>query len=75
MDTRYGFRDHASSTGGVIDKLTEMVEMLDRTVAATRRAADLRPLMLDDLGLVPAVVECTKQFHAALRCALHTFSC
>ncbi|MBG6071018.1 MULTISPECIES: sensor histidine kinase [unclassified Polaromonas] len=50
-------RDHASSVPGrVIDKLTEMVEMLDRTVAATRRmAADLRPLMLDDLGLVPAI--------------------
>ena len=30
--------------------------MLEETVAATRRiAADLRPLMLDDLGLVPAV--------------------
>lgn len=40
----------------VMTKLNEMVEMLDRTVAATRRmAADLRPLMLDDLGLVPAI--------------------
>lgn len=50
-------RDHASSVSGMVtDKLTEMVEMLDRTVAATRRmAADLRPLMLDDLGLVPAI--------------------
>lgn len=37
-------------------RLGEMVEMLDRTVAATRRiASDLRPLLLDDLGLVPAV--------------------
>ena len=33
-----------------------MEAMLDKTVAATRRiATDLRPLMLDDLGLVPAV--------------------
>jgi len=40
----------------VAEKLDEMVEMLDRTVAATRRmASDLRPLMLDDLGLVPAI--------------------
>ena len=32
-----------------------MQVMLDTTVAATRRiSADLRPLMLDDLGLVPA---------------------
>src|SRR5438045_7413835 len=33
-----------------------MEGLLDRTVASTRRiSADLRPLMLDDLGLVPAV--------------------
>ena len=44
-------------------KLNEMVEMLDRTVAATRRmAADLRPLMLDDLGLVPAIEWLTSSF-------------
>lgn len=37
-------------------KLGDMLGMLDTTVAATRRiAADLRPLMLDDLGLVPAI--------------------
>jgi PAS domain S-box-containing protein len=37
-------------------KLREMLAVLDGTVAATRRiAADLRPLLLDDLGLVPAV--------------------
>ena len=37
-------------------RLNEMLEMLDRAVAATRRiASDLRPLLLDDLGLVPAV--------------------
>ncbi len=36
-------------------KLAVMQAMLDGTVAATRRiSADLRPLMLDDLGLVPA---------------------
>ena len=37
-------------------KLDRMESLLKSTVAATRRiAADLRPLMLDDLGLVPAV--------------------
>lgn len=37
-------------------KLASMLAMLDAAVAATRRiAADLRPLMLDDLGLGPAV--------------------
>lgn len=56
MDTIW-VRDHVlSAPGTVATKLNEMVEMLDRTVAATRRmAADLRPLMLDDLGLVPAI--------------------
>jgi PAS domain S-box-containing protein len=37
-------------------KLAEMLAMLDASVAATRRiAADLRPLLLDDLGLMPAI--------------------
>jgi PAS domain S-box-containing protein len=37
-------------------KLEGMLAMLDDSVAATRRiAADLRPLLLDDLGLVPAI--------------------
>jgi signal transduction histidine kinase len=37
-------------------KLAEMLSMLDASVAATRRiAADLRPLLLDDLGLMPAI--------------------
>jgi PAS domain S-box-containing protein len=37
-------------------KLTAMVGMLDTAVAATRRiASDLRPLLLDDLGLAPAI--------------------
>ena len=38
------------------EKLTSMQRLLDQTVAATRRiSADLRPMMLDDLGLAPAV--------------------
>jgi PAS domain S-box-containing protein len=37
------------------EKLAKMRGILDNTVAATRRiAADLRPLMLDDLGFLPA---------------------
>ena len=37
-------------------KLASMQLLLDQTVAATRRiSADLRPMMLDDLGLAPAV--------------------
>jgi PAS domain S-box-containing protein len=56
MDTIW-VRDHlAAGTPAASAKLGDMLGMLDTTVAATRRiAADLRPLMLDDLGLVPAI--------------------
>jgi PAS domain S-box-containing protein len=38
-----------------LDKLAAMQQLLDSTVAAARRiSADLRPMMLDDLGLVAA---------------------
>lgn len=41
---------------GAARKLGVMLELLDTSVASTRRiAADLRPLVLDDLGLLPAV--------------------
>ena len=50
-------REHvAHAPGAVADRLTDMLAMIEHTVTATRRiAADLRPLMLDDLGLLPAI--------------------
>ena len=49
-------------------KLGAMANVLDDTVAATRRiAADLRPLMLDDLGLVPAVEWLAETLHGTQR--------
>ena len=45
----------ASAPAQVADKLASMQLLLDGTVAATRRiSADLRPLVLDDLGLAAA---------------------
>jgi signal transduction histidine kinase len=42
--------------GRVAGRVAGMMEMVDNTVAALRRiAADLRPLMLDDLGLNAAI--------------------
>jgi PAS domain S-box-containing protein len=39
-----------------VARLAGMSKLIDSTVAAVRRiAADLRPVMLDDLGLVPAI--------------------
>ena len=49
-------KDHAPPGQELLSlKIDGMQAMLDSTVRATRRiAADLRPLILDDLGLVPA---------------------
>ncbi|MGZ8198337.1 MAG: PAS domain S-box protein [Burkholderiales bacterium] len=45
-------REHQS----LVTKAERMKGVVDNTVAAMRRiAADLRPVMLDDLGLVPAI--------------------
>jgi PAS domain S-box-containing protein len=47
----------------VAAKVTQMNETLDRTVGSVRRiAADLRPLMLDDLGLPDAVAWLVEDF-------------
>jgi PAS domain S-box-containing protein len=56
MDTIWVRENIPAPTDAVTAKLTEMLVMVDGMVASTRRiAADLRPLMLDDLGLVPAI--------------------
>jgi signal transduction histidine kinase len=47
----------------VSGKLADIEVLLNSTVAATRRiSSDLRPLMLDDLGLVPAVEWLVQKF-------------
>lgn len=56
MDTLWVCEHAACAPEAVAARLTDMVATIDRTVAATRRiAADLRPMVLDDLGLVPAI--------------------
>lgn len=56
MDTIWVRDNIAPMPEEVASRLTDMLAMIDRTVAATRRiASDLRPLLLDDLGLVPAI--------------------
>lgn len=55
------------------DKLNSMEALLDSTVAATRRiSSDLRPMMLDDLGLLPATEWLTQNFseRTGIRCKL-----
>jgi PAS domain S-box-containing protein len=48
---------------GLSQRLDKMAGLLTGTVASTRRiATDLRPLVLDDLGLVPAVESLAESF-------------
>lgn len=55
MDTIW-MRDYAQGDAEAQEKIAQMLGVLDGAVAAVRRiAADLRPLVLDDLGLVPAI--------------------
>jgi PAS domain S-box-containing protein len=56
MDTIW-LRDHLPAQDAKAqEKIAQMLAVLDGAVASTRRiAADLRPLVLDDLGLVPAI--------------------
>jgi PAS domain S-box-containing protein len=56
MDTLWVREHFAHDATGAQAKLAAMLAMLDASVASTRRiAADLRPLLLDDLGLAPAI--------------------
>ena len=56
MDINWIRDRYAGGSALVATKLDEMRALVDMTVASTRRiAADLRPLLLDDLGLVPAM--------------------
>jgi len=63
MDVTW-IREHVrAGDSPVAKKLSDIETLLDGTVAATRRiSADLRPLMLDDLGLVPAVEWLVQKF-------------
>ncbi len=57
------------------NKMQEMGRLLDQTVAATRRiSADLRPLMLDDLGLADAASWLVEDFakRSGIECRMQT---
>ena len=59
--------------GEAAEKAAQMNTVLDRTVGSVRRiAADLRPLMLDDLGLADAAAWLVEDFthRSGIRCKL-----
>jgi PAS domain S-box-containing protein len=56
MDVAWCREKMLTAEAQLAQRLDRMATLLGVTVAATRRiAADLRPLLLDDLGLIPAV--------------------
>jgi PAS domain S-box-containing protein len=72
MDTMW-LRERVRGNAETAAKVEDMVKMLDGAVASTRRiAADLRPLVLDDLGLMPAIDWLVQNFQqrAGIACTL-----
>jgi PAS domain S-box-containing protein len=56
MDVAWCKERQPTNNAAFVAKLDRMETLLKSTIAATRRiASDLRPLMLDDLGLVPSL--------------------
>jgi len=56
MDTNWVRDNVAVAPQQAQQKLADMMVLIDGAVASTRRiASDLRPLLLDDLGLAPAI--------------------
>ena len=56
-------REVPADSKGMSERIARIEAMLNQTVAATRRiSADLRPLMLDDLGLTAAVEWVVQEF-------------
>jgi PAS domain S-box-containing protein len=75
MDTAWLLDLVPADQTAVVGKLHSMQEMLDTTVASTRRiSADLRPLILDDLGLVAATEWLVQNFEErnGIPCTLST---
>lgn len=74
MDVAWCKAHLPAGNAAVSAHFARMEDLLKSTVAATRRiASDLRPLMLDDLGLAPALewlVETMAQ-RSSIECTLH----
>lgn len=74
MDVNWVIERLSSEQEVLTGKMGKMLALVDATVAATRRiSSDLRPLLLDDLGLVPAVEWLVDNFrqHNDIGCELN----
>ncbi|MBV9362279.1 MAG: PAS domain S-box protein [Betaproteobacteria bacterium] len=75
MDVSW-LRERVVADAELSKKAVEMNAMLDETVSATRRiSANLRPLMLDDLGLADAAAWLVEEFgkRSSIRCTYKEF--
>jgi signal transduction histidine kinase len=75
MDVAWIGRRLPADMQATVEKLTQMVALIDDTVVTVQRiATDLRPGVLDDLGLAAAVEWQAQEFEqrTGIRCALRT---
>jgi PAS domain S-box-containing protein len=73
MDIKIIRGGSSQADAALAKRLDRMEAQIDATIAAMRRiAADLRPLALDDLGLIPAIESLVHDFErrTGLRCEL-----
>ena len=67
MDIAWLNKKIGSKDAGIIEKIKQLTEMLDETVKTVRRiSSELRPSVLDDLGLVAAMDWHLKEFEKRL---------
>lgn len=73
MDTIWLKENVSADPAAAQAKVAELLRMIDGAVASTRRiASDLRPLVLDDLGLMPAIEWLAQNFQqrSGIACAV-----
>ncbi len=64
MDASWVIKRLSESEGSVREKMAELLIMIDHTVKSIRRiSSELRPSLLDDLGLVAAMEWHLEEFH------------
>lgn len=71
MDLAWLQKHIGSKQRGLLEKLSDMSDLVDTTIQGVRRiATELRPGMLDDLGLIPAIEWQLQEFQkrSGIRC-------
>ncbi len=74
MDLAWMNRKSVEKNSEISDKLAEMIKLVDETIKTIRKiSSDLRPGILDDLGLIPAVEWQCQEFEkrTKIKCIFH----